>query len=130
MIPPSPAILLSPNRQSAFAKATADKSAFGNWKSAILMIFPSIRIEGQVFSGELLEKLDQPETAGQRPSDFGLLPDTKVKDEIVRAWAASQSFYRAFRQKTGNSEWRVASGEWKPARLPIHGVVILNGRLP
>ena len=83
------------------------QSAIGNRKSAILMIFPSIRIEGQIFSGELLEKLDQPETAGQRPADFGLPPETKVKDEIARAWAASQSYYRAFRQKTGNSEWRV-----------------------
>ena len=64
------------------------------------MSFPSIRIEGQIFSGELLQRLDQPEMAGQRSADFGLAPDTKVKDEIARAWAASQSYYRAFRQKT------------------------------
>jgi hypothetical protein len=63
------------------------------------MSLPSIRIEGQIFSGELLQRLDQPDMAGQRPADFGLPPDVKVKDEIARAWAASQSYYRAFRQR-------------------------------
>jgi hypothetical protein len=33
--------------------------------------------------------------AGQCSADFGLAPDAKVKDEIARAWAASQSYYRA-----------------------------------
>lgn len=64
------------------------------------MSFPSIRIEGQIFSGELIQRLDQPDMAGQRPADFGLTHDAKIKDEIARAWAASQSYYRAFRQKT------------------------------
>lgn len=68
------------------------------------MSFPAIRIEGQIFSGELLQRLDQPDTAGQRPTDFGLPPDGKVKDEIARAWAASQGYYRAFRAKIGNAE--------------------------
>ena len=77
------------------------------------MSFPSIRIEGQIFSGELLQRLDQPEMAGQRPADFGLAPDAKVKDEIARAWAASQSYYRAFRQK-------IASLETPSSRLTSH----------
>jgi hypothetical protein len=63
------------------------------------LTFPSIRLEGQIFSGELLQRLDQPDTPGQRPADFGLSPDSKVKDEIARAWAASQSYHRAFRAR-------------------------------
>ncbi len=67
------------------------------------MNYPSIRIEGQIFSGELLQRLDKPELTGQKPADFGLPPDAKVKDEIARAWAASQAYYRAFRAKIANS---------------------------
>ena len=70
------------------------------------MNYPAIRIEGQIFSGELLQRLDHSDTSGQRPVDFGLSADVKVKDEIARAWAASQSYYRAFRGKvpsTGSS---------------------------
>jgi hypothetical protein len=66
--------------------------------------YPSIRIEGQIFSGDLLQRLDQPDTPGQRPADFGLPADVKVKDEIARAWSASQSYYRAFRAKTGSAQ--------------------------
>lgn len=68
------------------------------------MIFPSIRIEGQIFSGELLQRLDQPDLAGQKPADFGLPPDAKVKEEIASAWADAQSYYRAFRQRVGKKE--------------------------
>jgi len=67
------------------------------------MNYPAIRIEGQIFSGELLQRLDHPDTSGQRPVDFGLSSDVKVKDEIARAWAASQSYYRAFRGKISGS---------------------------
>jgi len=67
------------------------------------MNYPSIRIEGQIFSGEILQRLDNPDTAGQRPVDFGFSTDVKVKDEIASAWAAGQSYYRTFRQKIEKS---------------------------
>ncbi len=63
------------------------------------MNFPSIRIEGQIFSGELLQRLDQPDMPGQRPADFGLPSDVKVKDEIARAWADAQDYWRIFQRK-------------------------------
>lgn len=34
------------------------------------MNYPSIRIEGQIFSGEMLQRLDQADTAGQRPASL------------------------------------------------------------
>ena len=63
------------------------------------MKFPSIRIEGSILAGDILEKIEQGDVAGQKPSDFGLTADAKVKDEIVRAWADAQDLWRIFRRK-------------------------------
>ena len=63
------------------------------------MKFPSIRIEGSILAGDILEKIEQGDVAGQKPSDFGLAGDAKVKDEIVRAWADAQDLWRIFRRK-------------------------------
>ncbi len=61
------------------------------------MIYPSIRIEGAILSPDILEKLE--EITGQRPVDFGLEPSGKVKDEIARAWADAQDYWRLFNRK-------------------------------
>lgn len=61
------------------------------------MNFPSIRIEGAIISPELFDHLD--ELPGQRPSDFGLSDSATVKDEIARAWADAQDYWRIFRRK-------------------------------
>ena len=63
------------------------------------MNFPSVRIEGSILSGELLDKLDSADSLGQRASDFGLESQAKLKDEIIRAWTAAQAFYTAFQYK-------------------------------
>lgn len=63
------------------------------------MSFPSIRLEGSLLSAELLGQLDRSETAGQRPSDFGLPTGKAVKDEIALAWADAQDQWRIFRRK-------------------------------
>lgn len=61
------------------------------------MIYPSIRIEGTILSPDILDRLD--DLAGQRPADFGLDGTTKVKDEIARAWADAQDYWRIFQRK-------------------------------
>lgn len=61
------------------------------------MNFPSIRIEGAIFSSDILERLE--DAAGQRPSDYGIDSATKVKDEIARAWADAQDYWRIFQRK-------------------------------
>lgn len=61
------------------------------------MSYPSIRIEGSIFSPDILERLE--EAPGQRPADFGLDTGTKVKDEIARAWADAQDYWRIFQRK-------------------------------
>lgn len=61
------------------------------------MIYPSIRIEGAILSPDILDRLD--DVAGQRPADFGLEGTAKVKDEIARAWADAQDYWRIFQRK-------------------------------
>lgn len=61
------------------------------------MNYPSIRIEGAIISPELFDRLD--ELSGQKPSDFGLSGSITVKDEIARAWADAQDYWRIFRRK-------------------------------
>ena len=61
------------------------------------MIYPSIRIEGAILSPDILERLE--DIPGQRPVDFGLEPSIKVKDEIARAWADAQDYWRLYNRK-------------------------------
>lgn len=61
------------------------------------MNYPSIRIEGAILSPDILEKLE--EANGQRPADFGLETSVKVKDEIARAWADAQDYWRIYNRK-------------------------------
>ena len=61
------------------------------------MTYPSIRIEGAILSPDILERLD--DAPGQRPADFGLDGTSKVKDEIARAWADAQDYWRIFQRK-------------------------------
>ncbi len=61
------------------------------------MIYPSIRIEGAILSPDVLDRLD--DLPGQRPADFGLEGTAKVKDEIARAWADAQDYWRIFQRK-------------------------------
>jgi hypothetical protein len=59
--------------------------------------YPSIRIEGAILSPDILERIE--DAPGQKPRDFGLDPSAKVKDEIARAWADAQDYWRIFQRK-------------------------------
>lgn len=61
------------------------------------MKFPSIRIEGSIFSSDILEKIEQGDIAGQLPKDSGFESNTKVKDEIAIAWADANSYWKVFK---------------------------------
>ncbi len=61
------------------------------------MNFPSIRIEGAILSPDILDRLE--DAPGQKPADFGLDASAKVKDEIARAWADAQDYWRIFQRK-------------------------------
>ena len=61
------------------------------------MNYPSIRIEGAILSSDILERIE--DLPGQKPTDFALDSSVKVKDEIARAWADAQDYWRIFRRK-------------------------------
>lgn len=61
------------------------------------MNYPSIRIEGAILSPDIFDRLD--DALGQRSVDFGLESSIKVKDEIARAWADAQDYWRIFQRK-------------------------------
>lgn len=61
------------------------------------MNYPSIRVEGAILSPDILGQIE--DLPGQKPSDFGLDPGTRVKDEIARCWADAQDYWRIFQRK-------------------------------
>ena len=61
------------------------------------MNYPSIRIEGAILSPDILDRLE--DLHGQRPADFGIVSPAKVKDEIARAWADAQDYWRIYQRK-------------------------------
>lgn len=61
------------------------------------MNYPSIRIEGAILSPDILDRIE--ELPGQKPADFGLESSARVKDEIARAWADAQDYWRIFQRK-------------------------------
>lgn len=61
------------------------------------MNYPSVRIEGAILSPDILDRLD--DSPGQKPQEFGFDHSIKVKDEIVRAWADAQDYWRIFQRK-------------------------------
>jgi hypothetical protein len=64
------------------------------------MKYPSIRIEGSILSHDILERIE--DMPGQKPIDFGFDSSFKVKDEIARAWADAQDYWRIFQRKIEN----------------------------
>ena len=56
------------------------------------MNYPGIRIEGAILSPDILERLE--DAAGQQAADFGFDRSARVKDEIARAWADAQDYWR------------------------------------
>lgn len=64
------------------------------------MNYPTVRIEGPILSGDILEKIALGDASGQKSKDFNF--STPVKDEIVRAWADAQNLWRMY-------QWRITS---------------------
>ena len=95
------------------------------------MKYPTIRIEGSILASDILEKIEQGEITGQRPIDFKIEGNFKVKDEIARSWADAKDYWRIFQRKrealggdekkTGTSETR---SQWMIPFLSILGFKI------
>jgi hypothetical protein len=63
------------------------------------MTFPSITIQGNIVSGEILDKLATEDIKHQNPADFGLSKNVKVRDEIGLAWASARGYWQAFKMR-------------------------------
>ena len=94
------------------------------------MNYPSIRIEGAILSPDILGQIK--ELPGQRPPDFALDGGTKVKDEIARAWADAQDYWRIFQRKLetvkeGSNATTETRNLWM---VPLLGLAPLRHRVP
>ena len=87
------------------------------------MKYPSIRIEGAILSPDILDHLE--EAPGQKPADFGLDSSVKVKDEIARAWADAQDYWRIFQRKleTLKSEFSATTETRQQWITPLLGLL-------
>lgn len=65
--------------------------------------YPGIRIEGQILSSEILEKLGQEGTKYQKPKDFGFKPKGSLRDEIQFAYSLARQQWEIFKRK--KSRW-------------------------
>lgn len=88
------------------------------------MTYPSIRIEGSILTSDILAKVE--ELPGQQPADFGLDANTQVKDEIARAWADAQDYWRIFQRKLeilkeGNNATTETRNNWVVPLLGLLG---------
>lgn len=63
------------------------------------MKYSTIRIEGSILSADILDKISREELPGQSAKDFGLQANSKVKDEIARAWADAQDMWRVYKRR-------------------------------
>ncbi len=63
------------------------------------MHFPGIRIQGNIISGEILEKIRDEEIPFQTPDDFGFDRNTRIRDEIGTAWAEAKALWLIFKGK-------------------------------
>jgi hypothetical protein len=63
------------------------------------MTFPSVDLQGNVLSAEVLDLIARGEAEGQKPAAFGLPADTTVDRAIGEAWAAARTYWKAFADK-------------------------------
>jgi type I restriction-modification system DNA methylase subunit len=61
------------------------------------MQYSAINIQGNIISGEILEKIRIEDIRYQTQADFGLDKNTTIRDEIGIAWAAARAHWTAFK---------------------------------
>lgn len=63
------------------------------------MSFPSVDLQGNVLSAEVLDLIARGEAEGQKPANFGLPTDSTVDRAVGEAWAAARTYWKAFAEK-------------------------------
>lgn len=91
------------------------------------MNYQAIQVYGNILSADLLGQLDhQDNVKGQKPADFGLTADTRVRDEISQAWSLANSFYGQYKKhlarlKPGQSSTSITRNHWLNPLLGLLG---------
>ncbi|WP_054521280.1 Eco57I restriction-modification methylase domain-containing protein [Thermanaerothrix daxensis] len=62
-------------------------------------LHPSLRIEGGLFSPDLLEALAHADLPGQKPQDFGLPPGRNLTEEIAAVYHDARSLWQIFQRR-------------------------------
>ena len=90
--------------------------------------FPSLRIEGGLLSGEIIDKIAEASTdiPGQKSADFGLEPNRPLIDEIASAWNDARSYWALFqkgleRLKPDDSGTTLTRDRWMVPFLSLLG---------
>jgi uncharacterized protein (DUF433 family) len=81
------------------------------------MEYPSINIQGNILSSEILDLIRNEDIKYQFPADFKLDKKTTVRDEVGLAWAAARAHWTAFslrvnRFKVGDSGASETRNSW------------------
>lgn len=63
------------------------------------MTFETVRIEGSIFTEDILAKIAAEDSRGQSPKEFNLEQGVKVKDEIAAAWTDVQELWHIFKRQ-------------------------------
>ena len=63
------------------------------------MNYPGINIQGNIISGEILEKIWNEDTNHQTPASFGLDKNIRVRDEIGLAWSTIRGLWQTFSKR-------------------------------
>jgi len=91
------------------------------------MSYPSIQIYGNILSPDILNRLDTDDTlSGQKPKDFGIDSNMKVRDEISQAWSLATAYYKGYKIRLSKIAGN-ASGESETRNLWIGPLLSLLG---
>jgi hypothetical protein len=90
------------------------------------MAYPGINIQGNIISGEILDKIRGEDIKYQQAGDFGLDRKISVRDEIGLAWTAARAHWTAFtlrrgRIKEGDSGTAETRNSWMIPLLNVFG---------
>ncbi|HOW85617.1 MAG TPA: N-6 DNA methylase [Candidatus Aminicenantes bacterium] len=64
-----------------------------------MSLYPSVRIEGGLFSPDLLDQIVSAGLSGQKPADFGLEPRRNMTDEIAAVFADARALWGVFQNR-------------------------------
>lgn len=66
------------------------------------MTYSCINVQGNLISEEILKKIENGEAIGQKPTDFGIEPNTTIRSEIEYAWSRIKLDWKHYSDRSQN----------------------------